>query len=145
MSENKAQAFLRQSLVISPMDRMDRVENVLLLGMPDVSCCIEGKEFWIENKQPIEPKRTSTPLFGSNHKFSVEQKNWFLQQSNAGGNAFAFIWTDKRGILLPAYAVQEANGMTIDELTDNCIWTSIKPVPQHIRQAMRTALLARCR
>ncbi len=142
MSENRAQNFLRSALITGPHDRMDRVENVLVDGMPDVNACVHGYEFWIENKQPKEPKREDTPLFGSNHKFSQEQMNWFLKQRQAGGFAFAFVWTDKRGILLTDHQVQIANQQTVIELIDDSIWHGVKPVHAIHRAALRSSLLA---
>ena len=75
-------------------DRLDRVENFVVAGMPDINFCSEGKESWIEQKSPIEPKRQSTKLFGSNHKISQDQKNWFLRQMKAEGNAYFLIVTN---------------------------------------------------
>lgn len=145
MSENKAQSFLRSALVIGPSDRMERVENLLVDGMPDVNCCIEGKEFWVENKEPKEPKRLSTPLFGSNHKFSQSQLNWFLAQRRAGGNAFAFIWTDRRGILLKSDHVELANSMDMRDFENLALWMQFKPVKADQRAALREIVLSQCK
>lgn len=145
MSENNAQAFLRRALVIGPNDRLERVENILVPGMPDVNGCISAAEFWIENKEPTEPKRASTPLFGSNHRFSQEQLNWFLKQQNAGGHAFGFVWTDKRGMLLGPALVQLANDATLECLLENCLWHCTKPVSKVMRDHLRTTILNRCR
>lgn len=145
MSENNAQAFLRNALVVGPHDRMERVENLLVDGMPDVNCCIAGKEFWVENKQPKEPKRRSTTLFGSNHKFSQNQINWFLSQRNAGGNAFAFIWTDVRGILLSSRHVELANSMTMPDFENLALWMQFKPVKAEQRAELRSIVLDQCK
>lgn len=96
-------------------DRIDRIENIMIVGMPDVNCCIEGCESWMEIKSPTEPKRSTTPLFGSNHKVSQDQKNWFLRQRNAGGRAYLLITTDKRWMLIGS-KIDFVNEMTIEEL-----------------------------
>ena len=67
--------------VPEPGDRLDRIENAVVTGMPDINMCIGGTEVWIEQKSPKEPVRSTTPLFGSNHKISQEQANWFLRQT----------------------------------------------------------------
>jgi hypothetical protein len=96
--------------------RMTRVENVVAVGMPDVNLCINGHEHWIEIKAPTEPKRKSTPLFGSNHRVEKEQANWMLDQLRNGGNGWFLIATDKRFIILHGSLHDEVNSMTVPEL-----------------------------
>lgn len=141
MSENNAQSFLRRALIASPHDRVDQVENLVMVGMPDTNCCISGREFWVENKEPREPKRSSTRLFGSNHCFSQEQINWSLRQRNAGGTVYGFIWTDKRGILIPGALFEGVNDMTVDEIVEHAHWASTKPVSTTMRGMLRQAVL----
>lgn len=109
-------------------DRLDRVENVVLTGMPDINFCSGGVECWIEMKSPKEPKRSTTRLFGSNHRLSQDQMNWFKRQSSAGGKGFVLIATDKRWILLGGGLADHINNMTVDELVDNACWSTTKPV-----------------
>lgn len=141
MSENNAQAFLRRALVIGPNDRLERVENILVPGMPDVNGCINGKEFWIENKEPSEPKRGNTPLFGSNHRFSQDQLNWFLKQRNAGGRAYAFVWTDRRGMLFQSKHADLLNTLTVSQMLQIALWHEEKPVYIDGRNALRSILV----
>jgi hypothetical protein len=114
--------------VPEPGDRLDRIENVVVTGMPDINMCIEGKELWIEQKSPKEPVRSTTPLFGSNRKVSQEQRNWFLRQRQAHGNAYFLIATDKRWMLLPGILADKINSMTVPELLEKCLWSATKPV-----------------
>lgn len=109
-------------------DRLDRIENCVVIGMPDINFCSRGVECWIEQKSPKEPKRRTTPLFGSNHKVSQDQMNWMLRQRNAGGRCYFLIVTDKRWMLLPGSLADHINGMTVDELLDNAVWSCAKPV-----------------
>lgn len=134
MSEAKAYSTFREN-VIRPGDRCDRVENVMVDGMPDVSLCLRrddhgtlGHESWIEIKVPTEPKRATTRLLHSQHKFSVDQINWFFRQRTAGGACWALISTDRRWILLAGAWVEEINGMTIADMLDNATWSTSKPV-----------------
>lgn len=109
-------------------DRLDRIENPMVVGIPDINMCIEGTEIWIEQKSPKEPKRSTTALFGSNHKVSQGQQNWFLRQQRAGGKCYFLIVTDKRWMLIPGFLADEINKMTIGELLEQCAWTTTKPV-----------------
>ena len=111
-----------------PGDRIDRVENVVVNGMPDVNFCAEGVECWLEIKSPTEPKRASTPLFGSNHKISQDQKNWMLRQFRAGGNAWILIATDRRWMLIPGSVADQVNSMAVDALLAVSFWHTTKPV-----------------
>ena len=86
--------------IANPEDRFERVENGIGTGWPDVNYCIMGTEGWIEIKAPEEPAMPATPLFGTRqHNVQVEQANWLLKQSNAGGLGWLFIATKSRLIL----------------------------------------------
>lgn len=122
-------------------DRIDRVENGVGTGIPDINYCIFGKEGWIEQKSPVEPKRSSTPLFGSNHKVSQDQKNWFLRQRQALGRSYFLICTDKRWMLVSGDYAETLNYMTVNELLEVASWTTLKPVKDktqwtHLRRAL---------
>ena len=119
-------AFKRN--VPDPIDRLDRIENMMLTGMPDTNFCGDGRECWIEFKSPKEPVRPTTRLFGSNHKLSIEQRNWMLRQRNAGGRAFVLIVTDKRWILLDGVRADRINEMTVPELIEVALWHAVKPI-----------------
>jgi hypothetical protein len=116
-------------------DRIDRMENAIGEGMPDINYCIEGVEGWIEIKSPIEPKRATTALFGSNHRISQAQMNWFLRQRRAQGVAFLLIETNKRSMLIGASNVDEVNGMTVEQLLCCCLWSASRPIMDAIRWA----------
>lgn len=127
MSESTDYKALKRN-VFHPLDRLDRIENVVIVGMPDTNYCIGGSEGWIELKSPAEPKRSTTRLFGSNHKLSQEQMNWLLRQRNAGGLAFVLIATDKRWLLIEGAYADEINGMTVTELVGVALWHEMKPI-----------------
>lgn len=111
-------------------DRIERVENGIGVGAPDINFCIEGKEGWLELKSPMEPKKASTPLFGSNHRVSQDQKNWFLRQHQAGGFCAFLVVTDKRWMLIPGRHADRMNEMTVLELLDVAVWTAPNPMKE---------------
>lgn len=134
MSEKNAYQNIRNNILkVRPkgsvyLDRFDRVENAIGSGMPDVNYCIEGIEGWLEIKSPVEPKRPTTPLFGSNHNVSQEQINWFCRQRQSGGNSFLLIQTNKRYMLIGQYFVDEINSLCMPDLLDYSFWTVERPV-----------------
>lgn len=127
MSEKTSYNWLKASVFCVRNDRLDRIENIVVTGMPDVNGCVGGNEFWIECKHPKEPKRAATPLFGSNHKLTQEQANWLLRQSNAGGKAFVFIDTDSFRALMRGVIGMRLNTMTRDEIKAEALCWHTKP------------------
>lgn len=110
--------------------RVDRVENFLVPGMPDINLCCAGVESWIEQKGPWEPVRKRTPLFGSNHPVSQDQKNWFLKQVQAGGKCWFLITTNKRWMLIHGKFGETINKMTVEQLVVAASWHALRPVAE---------------
>lgn len=111
-----------------PGDRIDRIENIVVPGMPDTNICLNGIECWIEYKSPKEPVRARTPLFGSNHKVSQNQKNWFLRQRQAGGRGYFLIATNIRWMLINGTNADSMNELTVKKLQEISLWWALKPV-----------------
>lgn len=141
MSEQKAYAAFRTHVVRSG-DRIDRIENLIGVGFPDTNGCFAGSEFWMEIKAPQEPKRGSTPLFGSNHNLSVVQRNWFLRQRRAGGRGFIYIETDRRRLLLSGKHADAINESTVEGLLCLCLWNSPRPTPKSRWNDLREILVS---
>lgn len=127
MSEKKDYQLFRKN-VCEANDRVDRIENFIVNGMPDINYCFDGFECWIEIKSPKEPKRESTSLFGSNHKLSIDQMNWFLRQKNAGGKGFIFIKTDKRAMIIEQDYADFINLATVNQLIEIALWHEKEPI-----------------
>lgn len=124
MSEASEYQWLKK--VFKAPARIERIENVITAGTLDCNYCVTGSEGWIEIKAPTEPKRLTTPLFGSNHKLSQDQCNWILAQRKAGGRAFVWIGTNKRRMLIPGLYADEINHMCVGELLDCSIWSALR-------------------
>lgn len=128
-NEKRAYAAFREN-IIGRGDRINRVENPIMPGMFDVSCCLRpGIEFWMEIKSPEEPVKSTTPLFGSNHPVLDTQINWGMSQIQAGGFAYFFIDTDKRRMMISAKWAEEINIRSVIELESMAIWATPKPTP----------------
>jgi hypothetical protein len=74
-----------------PQARIDRVENGLVDGMPDVNCYLCQRELWLELKY-VEawPVRASTPVLGRKG-LRPEQVNWHIRQAAAGGMSWVLV------------------------------------------------------
>lgn len=139
MSEKNDYQILRKNMP-KRMDRLERIENVAGTGTPDINFCSEGVECWIEMKSSKEPMRTKSLLFASNHKLSQVQKNWFLQQRNAGGRCYILIATDKRWMLIDGKYADGINKMTVTQLWENSLWGWMRPVSKSNWDALRNIL-----
>jgi len=71
---------------------MNRVENSVSRGMPDVEGCLkvdgEGRQFWIELKceaRPSDPKTKIKP------RFEPQQVPWLHKRWRAGGRCFILL------------------------------------------------------
>jgi len=64
---------------------LQRIENDVGAGHPDVDGCIDAVQVWIELKSCDRPKRPSTPLrLRSNPKTREAQKTWHVRRAAAG-------------------------------------------------------------
>ena len=102
-----------------PGDRLDRIENFVASGQPDVNGCLAGEDVWIELKAPKEPKRSTTRLMtcNGNHALLPSQVNWMIRQRQAGGIAFILVRTDKRIMLIEGTKhAEQFNSMTVPEM-----------------------------
>lgn len=128
MSESAAYQTLKSHF--PPEAYIERIENVVGSGFPDVIYTLNGTTGFIEIKSPTEPKKPNTRLFGSAHKLSLEQENWFLRMLKAGGKCHVFIGTDKRWLLIPGKLVTLINEATITDLDTMKSWGCPKGAPR---------------
>lgn len=108
MLEKQVWEFIKKATSKSPNERWMRCENITANGVPDINCCINGREFWIEVKCPKAHKKSNTPVFGSSHKISPTQFAWFRRQRAAGGNALLLISNENLTLLLDATKIKPA-------------------------------------
>lgn len=60
---------------------LQRLENAIAAGHPDVEGCIDGDQIWIELKSEERPKRPATPI---RPKLRDSQSIWHRQRCAAG-------------------------------------------------------------
>ena len=88
MSEKALWEWLREKLKNQGV--MQRVENRVGPGTPDVAYCFLGVSGWIELKEIHDwPKRKNT-LVRVDH-FTEEQRSWLRSWHNAGGRSFLLL------------------------------------------------------
>lgn len=131
-----------------PSDRLDRVENAVISGQPDVNGCLSGEDVWVELKAPKEPKRSTTRLMtaGGNHVLLQSQINWFARQKQAGGIAFILVRTDRRMMLVDGTKHGDRfNDMTAGEMADASLLVVPVPTPIEDWRLLRNVIFTASR
>lgn len=108
--------------------RLERVENVVAVGMPDVLSLGAGAVTWVELKSvPSHPVRPSTPVLG-NRGLSVEQRNWHLDWMRWGGKSYVLVGVGTSLYLISGDAADIVNTFNREDLEENSLasdWPSI--------------------
>jgi hypothetical protein len=101
-----------------PAADLQRIENLVRNGMPDVNGCIRGKEFWCELKYLKSwPSRDGTVV--TMPKYRKEQRIWFRRRGTAGAtNIFMLIQVDetREYLLLDWKATVYQAGLTVRKI-----------------------------
>jgi len=72
--------------------RLERIENLVSEGIPDVLALVDGRVTPIELKAIEDfPVRISTPLLGTAKGLSVEQRNWHMEWRRWGGTSLVLV------------------------------------------------------
>lgn len=107
---------------------LERVENVVADGMPDVHVLMEGKMAWVELKHAVLPKRETTRVLG-NKGLRQSQINWHLKAAAKSLPVYTVIRDDKGALyMIHASYAETINDMTRAELNDasiGCEWPGI--------------------
>jgi len=96
-----------------------RVENPAGPGTPDLNCCLNGKEFWIEFKQvKTLPKRAATPVF--TNCLEPHQALWAMLRTRAGGRVYVVGYVEESDefFIIPGKLASEFNSMTLSQLKE---------------------------
>lgn len=89
---------------------LQRIENVVTDGMPDVHATYRGTEAWIELKAAKSPARESTPLLRG--AIRIGQKNWHELCYQSGGASFILTRDTSRNLFLfPGEIVRQLDSL----------------------------------
>ena len=96
---------------------LQRVENVVIDGMPDVYVAIARRTSWVELKAPKMPKRSTTPLMGDKQGLNINQIGWHLVAAQNGVRSFVLVRDVERLclLLLQGRLAKHINQLTLDE------------------------------
>lgn len=91
-----------------------RIENMVGVGTPDVSYCIEGHEGFIENKWRASWPRDARDVVTLDH-FTPAQRIWIRQRIAAGGRVYVLLEVERpvrQYLLLPGLWSAQELGLT---------------------------------
>lgn len=96
---------------------LERVENVVADGMPDVVVLAPGGHvMWVELKAPHRPARPTTRLLG-NEGLRPAQVNWHLRAAALEVRTYVLIRDDAGAVLLvPGWHAAEMNDWPFDKM-----------------------------
>ncbi len=102
--------------------RLERVENVMTVGMPDVLSCVGGNVVWVELKAVEEPPaRIETRVLGTKG-LSREQRNWHYDWRRVGGSSVILVGVGPRFIyLLDGAHADTINNYNLGELRSHAL------------------------
>lgn len=120
----------------APRDvRLERVENIATVGMPDIIALHRCRVSWIELKAVEDlPARAATPVLGNAKGVSAEQRNWHHSWQMHGGSTFILVGIGSEQLLMPGSLVAQINSMSFPELAAACVATTWHDVYDAIRR-----------
>ena len=94
--------------------RLERIENGIGDGLPDVLACYLGIVTWCELKALAEPPvRESTPLLGKKKGLAQGQLNWHFDWAKHGGRSCVIVGVGSREVfLIDGLLIEAINEMT---------------------------------
>lgn len=98
-----------------PHVRLERIENVVGVGMPDVLTCCRITAFVELKAVEAPPARATTRVLGDKG-LSQDQKNWHKNWAQWGGTSFILIGVGARIFMLRGSLGDRVNDMTMEEL-----------------------------
>lgn len=100
--------------------RLERVENVVTVGMPDVIAVCCSKVVWIELKAVEEyPARKATPILGEAKGLSIHQRNWHIDWARWGGVSIVLVGVGSNDI----YALRGRDADSINQYTKDDMYS----------------------
>ena len=109
---------------------LQRLENLVGVGHPDVEGCIDAQQVWVELKSEARPKRKDTPI---RPKLRTSQSEWHKTRASVG---FRHNWVllqvgssrAARLYLLPGDRYDDIKAVTEAELTELSVVPPTAPV-----------------
>jgi hypothetical protein len=140
MKESAMWRTLRTGLLkAEPKIFLQRHEDKLINGLPDVHYCYKGRNGWIELKYLKEfPKKKNTPI--SIKHLTEFQLNWINNYLTYGGHVWILLRIEKEILLIKGVYAQRLKNILREDLYTICAnkWLSHK---MDYKELVKTLLL----
>lgn len=101
---------------------LERIENGVSAGRPDVDLMWRGIVLPFELKVGTYPKRPSTPILGKSG-LNQNQLNWWLTWRKHGGQGFILVGVEQDIFLVPGKYSEQVNDFTHADMAEfYCQW-----------------------
>ena len=102
--------------------RLERVENAVGTGRPDVDALVNGLFTPIELKMvEVPPVRPTTPVLGEKAGLRLDQRNWHLDWRRWGGRSMIIVGVEARIYAFGGWCADEINGWNIEQFERNAL------------------------
>jgi hypothetical protein len=128
MATRESTTWKTVSKHLSPFGILERVENRIGTGTPDVHFLLQdhmsglAKAGWIELKSVALPKRATTPV--RFREFTLDQRRWLRRYNKEGGAAFLLSQVGPNYLLhrpgSPAW--DNIGELPFDDLCQSAVW-----------------------
>jgi len=115
--------------------RLERIENVVAEGIPDVLSLAAGLVTFVELKQVLNPpKRPTTRLIPSGKGLRRSQLNWHLEWTRHRGRSLVIVGVDSKTIYaFPGSDADHINAMTEAQMELCCVARSWDEVANYLK------------
>lgn len=125
MRKPEQRLYDRMRRALFPLIRLERIENAVGTGRPDVDALANGIFTPIELKcVAAPPVRVTTPVLGDKKGLNRDQRNWHLDWRNYGGRSLIVVGIGREVFAIGGWAADGINAMTLDDLRANAVATS---------------------
>lgn len=112
----------KHAAALAPKLRLERVENLVGVGMPDVLAIASGRVVWLELKSvDAYPAREFSRVLGATKGLSVAQRNWHYEWYAHSGKSFVVVGVGTADVFaIPGALADSINFMTHKDLQRQC-------------------------
>lgn len=135
MRKTEQRLWDRMRRAIGTRVRLERIENVVGVGTPDVLACCHITAFVELKAIDAPPVRETTRVLGTSG-LSRDQRNWHVDWHKWGGTSYVLIGVGRRIFMLPGALADEVNEMTMEQLAARSVASEWATVAQRLGGAV---------
>ena len=115
MRKTEQRLWDRMRRAIGTRVRLERIENVVGVGTPDVLACCHITSFVELKAIEAPPVRKTTRVLGDKG-LSRDQRNWHVDWHKWGGKSYVLIGVGRQIFMIQGVFADKVNEMTMDDL-----------------------------